>query len=360
MSSRPAMSIVVPFYEAEATIGATLDSLRRQSLVDIEILAVDDGSNDGGPAIVRAAAEADRRVRLFRQQNRGLAGARNTGISLARADLVGFCDADDLWASEKAARHVEFMASRSDVGLSFSGSVVIDDDGLPLGLVQRPESHDVDLPTLLCANPLGNGSTAVISRACLDDFKGSMSGGRQCWFDESYRRSEDIEFWSRIQISRWKIAGLHAPLTGYRVRARGQSLSSDTGAQIATWKRMFGALPAELVQNLGGTALSAQWRWQARKAIFAGNGVAASASMINAMRASLWPVVTDFSKTAQTLVAAAALLVGRRTVHDFLMRGLRGRPIPQDARWVLAYATAQGPLMAYSPEQAPSDGLLPA
>lgn len=338
MSSRPAMSIVVPFCGAEATLGATLESLRRQTLAEIEILAVDDGSIDCGPEIVRAAAEVDRRVRLFSQENRGLAGARNTGISLARADLIGFCDADDLWAPEKAALHVAFMASRPDVGLSFSGSVVIDDDGLPLGLVQRPDPRDVDLPTLLCANPLGNGSTAVISRACLDDFMGSMTGGRQCWFDESYRRSEDIEFWSRIQVSSWKIAGLQAPLTGYRVRARGQSLSSDTGAQIATWKRMFGALPAELVQGFSGPALSAQWRWQARKAIFAGNGVAASGSMVNAMRASLWPVVTDFSKTVQTLVAAAALVVGRQKAHDLLMRGLRKRPVPSDAEWVLAYA----------------------
>lgn len=338
------MSIVVPFYGAEATVGATLESLRRQTLTDIEILMVDDGSTDGGPAIVRAAMEADPRVRLYSQENRGLAGARNTGIRLAHADLVGFCDADDLWAPEKAALHADFMAARPDVGLSFSGSVVVDDEGAPLGIVQRPDSRDVDLETLLCDNPLGNGSTAVISRACLAElaFAGPVRAGRRtCWFDETYRQSEDIEFWCRIQASRWKIAGLQMPLTGYRVRAG--SLSSNAEAQIATWKRMFETLPLDLVEQIAGRALAHQWRWQARKAIFAGQGQAAAKAMVQAVRSGRWSIMSDLGKTAQTIAAATALIIGGGAVHSMLLKGLRGRPVPPDAAWVLAYA---GPTQA--------------
>jgi glycosyltransferase involved in cell wall biosynthesis len=333
------MSIVVPFYNAEATVRMTLESLRRQTLSGIEILAVDDGSTDGGPAIVQAATEADRRIRMFRQENRGLAGARNTGIRMARAPLIGFCDADDLWAPGKAAAHAFFLAARPDVGLSFSGSVIIDDDSIPLGFVQRPALHNVDLNALLCGNPIGNGSTAVISRACLDDmaFPGSVLAGRRtCWFDESYRQSEDIELWCRIQASRWRIAGIRAPLTGYRVRARAESLSSDAQAQIATWKRIFESLPGDF-RDLAGPALALQWRCQARKAIFAGNGLAATEAMIQAMRASLRPLATDFGKTAGTVAAAAALTLGGRLIHQMLLRRLRGRSIPPDADWVYDY-----------------------
>jgi hypothetical protein len=340
-AARPQMSVVVPMYQAEQTIGRTIESLQRQTLADIEILIVDDGSTDGGPDIVSAVTEVDRRVRILPHENRGLAGARNSGIRMARADLVGFCDADDLWAPEKAALHAGFMVARPDVGLSFSGSVVVDDDGVPLGVVQRPDPCDVDLEALLCGNPIGNGSTAVMSRACLDDmaYPGSVLAGRRtCWFDESYRRSEDIEFWCRIQGSRWKIAGLQAPLTGYRVRARGQSLSSDAGAQIASWKRMFDALPDDLVGQLAGPALAHQWRWQARKAIFAGQGRAAVMAMVRAIRASRQSMASDFGKTVQTIAAAGALAVGGRPVHGMLLRGLRSRPVPPDAAWVLPYA----------------------
>lgn len=341
MTSKPIMSIVVPFYGAEATVGATLESLRRQTLTNIEILMVDDGSTDGGQAIVRSAVAADPRVRLYSQENRGLAGARNTGIRMAHADLIGFCDADDLWAPDKAMLHAEFMASRPDVGLSFSGSVVVDDAGVPLGIVQRPGARDVDLLSLLCGNPIGNGSTAVISRACLDDmaFAGPIRSGRRiCWFDETYRQSEDIEFWCRIQMSGWKIAGLQMPLTAYRVRSGMSSLSSNADVQIATWKRMFEALPLDQVGHIAGQALAYQWRWQARKAIFAGQGQAAARAMTQAVRVGRWSVVSDFSKTAQTIAAAAALVIGGNIIHGMLLKRLRGRPVPSDVAWVLAYA----------------------
>ena len=333
------MSVVVPAFQAEATLAATLSSLRRQTQTDIEIVVVDDGSGDRTREIALAAADADGRVRLFSQENRGLAGARNTGIRLSRADLVGFCDADDLWAPGKAAAHLAFMSSRPDVGVSFAGSVAIDDDGLPLGQVQRPRPDPVSVPDLLCGNPLGNGSTAVISKACLKDvaFCGpALDGRRICWFDESYRRSEDVELWCRIALTPWKIAGLTAPLTGYRVRGRGVSLSSDAKAQVESWRRMLRTLPAEATKG-AEAGLAHQWRWQARKSVFAGDGAAALGAMLRAFAAG--GAMRDLGKTAQTLAAAAALLVGGRAVHGALLRRMRSGGVAADAAWVLDYAS---------------------
>ena len=84
-------SIVVPAFNVSATLAETLTSLLAQTYASFEIIVVDDGSTDDTPLIAARFAR-DRRVRVIRQANRGLAGARNTGIAAARGDVIGFCD----------------------------------------------------------------------------------------------------------------------------------------------------------------------------------------------------------------------------------------------------------------------------
>lgn len=91
----PKVSVVVPVYNAEKFLPACLASLRAQSLSDIEVLLVNDGSTDGSGEILRAAAEADPRFHLIEQENLGEAEARRTGLRRARGEYVGFVDADD-------------------------------------------------------------------------------------------------------------------------------------------------------------------------------------------------------------------------------------------------------------------------
>lgn len=94
----PRVSIVVPAYNAEETLGRCLDSLLAQDLQEIEILVVDDGSADGTAAVSEAYARQDRRVRALRlPRNQGVSTARNHGLAQARGEYIGFCDADD-WA----------------------------------------------------------------------------------------------------------------------------------------------------------------------------------------------------------------------------------------------------------------------
>ncbi len=114
-------SIVVPAFNAAATLPETLDSLSAQSFGDFEIIVVDDGSTDGTAAVAEAHAKGDRRVRIVQQNNRGLAGARNTGIAHARGALIGFCDSDDRWMPDKLDAHVLHLATSPHVGLSYAG-----------------------------------------------------------------------------------------------------------------------------------------------------------------------------------------------------------------------------------------------
>lgn len=89
------LSVIVPLYNGLQTIERCLDSLCGQTLKDIEILVVDDGSADGGAEIVKRYMEGDKRIRLFAQKNQGAGAARNLGIRKARGKYVGFVDCDD-------------------------------------------------------------------------------------------------------------------------------------------------------------------------------------------------------------------------------------------------------------------------
>lgn len=97
---RPLISVIVPVYKVEDVLARCLDSLRRQSLQNIEILLIDDASPDKCGAICEAYAEKDPRFRVIHHpENRGLSAARNTGIANASADYLMFVDSDD-WVHE--------------------------------------------------------------------------------------------------------------------------------------------------------------------------------------------------------------------------------------------------------------------
>lgn len=92
---QPKVSIVVPVYNVEPFLARCLDSLIAQTLKEIEILCVNDGSTDGSIRILNAYAENDPRIRVISQINKGLGGARNTGVKAAVGEYVLFVDSDD-------------------------------------------------------------------------------------------------------------------------------------------------------------------------------------------------------------------------------------------------------------------------
>jgi len=94
-SDKPCVSIIVPVYNAESFLRRCLDSLIAQTLSDIEIVLVDDGSTDNSLSICRAYAKRDERIKIISQQNTGISGARNAGLDAACGEYIGFADSDD-------------------------------------------------------------------------------------------------------------------------------------------------------------------------------------------------------------------------------------------------------------------------
>jgi glycosyltransferase involved in cell wall biosynthesis len=108
MPAMPAISIVMPLYNKAGQVLKTIASVTAQTVSDWELVVVDDGSTDGGPALVRALG--DPRIRVVSQTNAGVSAARNRGIELASAELIAFLDADDLWLPQFLAAILALQA----------------------------------------------------------------------------------------------------------------------------------------------------------------------------------------------------------------------------------------------------------
>lgn len=93
---QPKVSIIIPIYNTEAYLKATVDSLLRQTLYEIEILLINDGSTDRSLRIMQDLAASDNRIILFSQENKGLSVTRNQGLAMAKGEYIYFMDSDDL------------------------------------------------------------------------------------------------------------------------------------------------------------------------------------------------------------------------------------------------------------------------
>ena len=308
-NTSPTFSVVVPAYNVASTIHETLVAISNQTFSDFEIVVVDDGATDATPNILKAYA--DPRLRVIRQINRGLAGARNTGIHQAKGEYIAFCDGDDIWEPEKLELHLAHFESDSNVGISFAGSSMIDEDGNALKISQCPKLTDIGAADVFKRNPIGNGSAAVIRREALDciAYRPSHETERDWWFDEMMRQSEDIDAWMRfILASDWKIEGIPGLLTRYRIQSGG--LSANLARQFETWTRMCDkvwATSPEFAKRHAPVAESYQLRFLARRAFMMRDGATAASLALRSIATSRVPLIDEPAKTLITLVAAVAL-----------------------------------------------------
>lgn len=130
--AHPEVSVLLPFRDCAPWIGGTLADLRAQTLGAFEVVAVDDGSTDGGPESVREVAARDPRVRLLSPGRVGLVGALNLGLAACRAPLVARMDGDDRCRPERLESQVAFLAAHPGVAVLDSRYVPFRDDG-PVG-----------------------------------------------------------------------------------------------------------------------------------------------------------------------------------------------------------------------------------
>jgi glycosyltransferase involved in cell wall biosynthesis len=195
MQSDPLVSVVVPAYNAAQFIEQTLVSVLTQTYSHFEVLVVDDGSQDRTPDLVRAIAAQDQRVQLLQQPNRGVAAARNLGIQQARGEYIAPLDADDIWYPQKLEKQVQAaLDGGASVGVVYAWSVYIDEEGLPSRDCQVSNMEGEVVTALIHKNFLGNASSPLIRRTCLE-----QSGGYSSAFKEQQAQGcEDWDLYLRL------------------------------------------------------------------------------------------------------------------------------------------------------------------
>ncbi|MEE0419952.1 MAG: glycosyltransferase [Lachnospiraceae bacterium] len=186
-------SIVVPLYNGEHTIDRCLDSLTNQSLKDIEIVVIDDGSTDQGAAVVQRRMEQDKRIRLISQMNSGSAAARNRGVQAARGKYIGFVDCDDFVEDRMYEVMTEALErTKASIAICQEKNVYIEEESIQLinetsfHLSQEVYSSTEVLKWLLNYTYMSLNSLCykVIRRDLFENFSIKMP--------EQYKQAEDL------------------------------------------------------------------------------------------------------------------------------------------------------------------------
>lgn len=168
--SKPVVSVVVPAYNARRWIAATLETALAQTLKEIEVIVVDDGSTDDTAGMVESFTRSDPRVRLIRTQNAGVGAARNTAIKASAGEFIAPLDADDLWNPSKLEKQVRRMREWGDkAGLVYCWSRLIDEDCEGIKDGSSFEVEGGARKAIILRNFVGNASVPLFRKKALDE-----------------------------------------------------------------------------------------------------------------------------------------------------------------------------------------------
>jgi Glycosyl transferase family 2 len=342
MSQDPLVSVILPVYNGETSVGQTLQSALSQTYRNIEVLVVDDGSSDRTRIIVEEYAARDPRVRIIDQPNGGVARARNNGIAQARGEFIATLDADDLWDPAKIERQVRRMLEAGEgTGLVYCWWVWIDVNGTVLDRSPAWMIEGRAFEMLLRVNYTGNASVPMYRRACLDrveaydeDLVRNGAGGCEDW-DLALRVAE-----------RYDVAVVPELLVGYRRRPGSMSTRAETmwrSQQIVTdgvRRRRPDIEPAafewsanQFALYLAGTAFwSGDFRGAVKWALRAGTSRLLPLIFPSLIRMLSRRLAPGWSRTRQTMVPGRSIetvrIPGPLIPYDRIYKrwGRRNRP----------------------------------
>lgn len=218
MSTSPAISVVMPFYNVATTVVAALKSVFRQTFTNYEVIAIDDGSSDDG--YDRVAALRDSRIRLYRNdRNMGVATARNRALDLMRGEFMAPMDADDTCHPRRLEWTLRVMRENPRVGVCGGWMRIHRATLIPFVMRQPCKAASVKA-MYLYGNPYFNG-TLLLRRQCIE-----KHGIR---YNESYQTGEDHGFCARLMEH---TDGVNIPSVLLRYMWNSKGLTATRGAAI--------------------------------------------------------------------------------------------------------------------------------
>lgn len=220
-STNPQITVAIPAYNAMKYLPETLDSVLQQTYQDFEVIIVNDGSTDEIETWFERIK--DPRIKLISQANKGLAGARNTGVTQAIGEYIALLDADDIWETTKLEKQIRILENKPEIGLVYTWASLIDEKGKLIGKIHQWNAEGQIWEQLLASNPI-KPSSVLIRRDCFD---------RVGMFDENLRSYiEDWDMWLRLAKD-YAFGVVNEPLLYYRER------SSSVSKNWEAMKRSF-------------------------------------------------------------------------------------------------------------------------
>lgn len=224
----PRVSVVIPTYNREDFVVAAVESVLAQTWPSVEVVVVDDGSKDRTADVLAPYAG---RITFIRQQNTGLAGARNAGWRASSGELVGFLDSDDLWDKRLVEEVVRVFRERPEADAVALAEREIDPEGNVVGGIHTKRTSGLWFtPEGLIGRDtgVGSGRPPVVKRSVLD-----RSGG----FDATFRNyAVDSEMWIRNAFS-IRMTILEEPLVLRRIHPG--NVSGDLARDAEYWLRIL-------------------------------------------------------------------------------------------------------------------------
>jgi cellulose synthase/poly-beta-1,6-N-acetylglucosamine synthase-like glycosyltransferase len=201
----PTVSVLLPVYNGANYLSQAMDSLLKQTFTDFEVIAINDGSKDSTGEVLNAMT--DPRIRVFHQDNMGLAATLNRALSLAKGQLIARQDHDDLSRSDRFAKQVKYMQTNPDCVLLGTAAEIWVGDKPSERNHDHPQDHELLVFDLLFNNPFVH-SSIMMRRDVVVGIGGYTT-------DSNRLPTEDYELWSRMS-RQGRIANLAERLLVYR------------------------------------------------------------------------------------------------------------------------------------------------
>jgi SAM-dependent methyltransferase len=223
-AASPTLSVVVTTYEHARYLGDALESIVSQQIPGIDVVVVDDGSTDRPEKVVARFPG----IRLIRQDNRGLAAARNTGLAHCTGEYVIFLDADDMFVPGGLAADLAVASAHPHAALAYGAHVRTGPDGHTVTeTVYVPVEPDDSYRQFLRCNPIGMHGSALLRRTAVVEVGG---------FDESLPACEDYDLYLRL-AARYEVRSHPAVVAAYRIHDN--NMSTDTGLMLGAVLRVL-------------------------------------------------------------------------------------------------------------------------
>lgn len=241
---KPKVSVIIPTHNRAHILGRAIKSVQDQTYRDFEIIIVDDGSMDNTEDVIKSFN--DERIIYHRcNNNKGVASARNTGISLSRAQYIAFQDSDDVWYPYKLDKIMKVINEHENIDFIYSYGKIIR-NGEIIGEVGK-NSYINRLPKKELIIGLFKSNFIPTQGVIVKKEKIIKVGG----FDESFLSASDHELWLRL-IPTCNIFYLDEPL--FDVHFSKESITMNVGLRLRSQIRLFNKNKA-ILKNLTGSTV---------------------------------------------------------------------------------------------------------